>query len=87
MDAFLGVQVNPHFPLNTNQEKCLYNYKDFKMGNVLEFKASEKILLMQIKRQAIKDSKYLYQITAGFNCPMPIDPSSWEMFLAGVIEI
>lgn len=57
------------------------------MGNVLEFKASEKILLMQIKRQAIKDSKYLYQITAGFNCPMPIDTSSWEMFLAGVIEI
>jgi hypothetical protein len=57
------------------------------MGELIQFKISDKILLKQIKRDAINELLFLYKITAGFVDPCPPDEEMRRMFEEGIIEL
>ena len=57
------------------------------MGNVVLFKASDKIIMKQMKREAKRELLFLYKITAGFTDPYPPDKEMRKMFEEGFTEL
>lgn len=57
------------------------------MGDLVEFKVSDKILSERIKKEAIKEAIFLYRITGGFVHALPPDEEMRKMFEEGIIEL
>lgn len=57
------------------------------MGDLVEFKMSDRILLKRTLEEAKKELYRLYQISAGFTDPLPPDEETRRMFEEDGIEI
>jgi hypothetical protein len=57
------------------------------MGDVVEFKITDKIMLKRIKEEAIREAIKLYALTGGFIDPFPPDKEMRELFELGFLEL
>ena len=55
-------------------------------GNVININ-SERNVLKRIKRDAVREAKWLYKITGGFVHAIPPDEEMRKMFEEGVMEL
>jgi hypothetical protein len=58
------------------------------VGNILEFKKSERFILKEIKREAEKELRQLYHLTGGFRFPTPpiLDDNLLQAYYDGILE-
>ena len=58
------------------------------MAKILEFKKSDKIILEEMKRDAMRELHVLYRLTGGFRFALPpiLDEEEMESFYDGTLE-
>lgn len=57
------------------------------MGDLVEFKMTNKIIIKRMKAEAEGELKFLYQISAGFTDPLPPDEETRRAFEEYGLEI
>jgi hypothetical protein len=58
------------------------------LGKILEFVKTDKIILKEMKRDAIKELNQLYHYTGGFRYPVPpiLDDDLMQAYYDGTLE-
>ena len=58
------------------------------MAKILQFEKSDKIILEEIKRDAIRELQQLYKYTVGFSYPVPpiLSEDLFKAFYEGTLE-